>query len=114
MPTGLGGMGIRNYESISSIKRLRGLKLLIRKRSGALVLKVNRHPTSLRILASLVPDAPGPMVLDSLLFTPFQLLHCVIQEKVEEDSIDACTRMRLANFSQHQLHAPDAASCAPS
>lgn len=58
----------------------------------------------------LVPDAPCPVVRDGFLTSGLQLLHEVVQEKVDQDGVDLDLRMGPFDISPNELHAPDAAS----
>lgn len=48
------------------------------------------------------------MVGYRLLSSHFPLLHCIVEKKVYQNSIDSGTRMIPNDFSSNQLHAPDA------
>ena len=59
----------------------------------------------------LVPNTSRPMVWYGLFSLGLQLLHCVIQEKVYQDSIDLGLWMLAFDLAPDEFHAPDATSC---
>jgi hypothetical protein len=50
------------------------------------------------------------MVGYRLLSSYFTLLHCIVEKKVDQNSIDSGTRMIPDDFPSDQLYAPDATS----
>jgi hypothetical protein len=55
-----------------------------------------------------IPYAPCAMVRKWIISGRFQLFHCVVQEKVDQDCVDVRVRMRLHDFSPDKLDTPDA------
>lgn len=59
----------------------------------------------------LVPDAPCSMVWDCLLASSLLLFHTVVEEEIDQYSVDMGIGVLPLNLAPNQLDTPDAASC---
>jgi hypothetical protein len=58
----------------------------------------------------LIPYTSSAMVGDQILASCFTLLDCIIEEKVDQNSIDLRIWMLAKNLFADKLHAPNAAT----
>ena len=57
-----------------------------------------------------IPDAPGAMMRDQAISLRLSVLDRIIQEKVNQDGVDASLGLLAQDLSSDQLHSPDAAA----
>lgn len=58
----------------------------------------------------LIPDAPGAMVGNAFMAFRLRFLHRIVEEEIDQDSIEVRVRVLTPNLPPEKLDAPDAAS----